>query len=99
MSFGGIRATSPTGNFDAEVDDEDDGSMPPDSSQRIGMTEGAITLEQVCLFVGLPTNAQIGLYGTERCFFYTFRLVVSPYRVHGEVPAQASLLECGRSPH
>lgn len=84
MSFGGIRATSPTGNFDA--DDDDDGSMPPESSQRIGMTEGAITLEQV-----RPFGAFDVCKATTLTCLDSLRLVVSPSRVHGEGREQASL--------
>jgi len=45
MSFGGMRAASPEAELD-DVDDEDGG----DSVQRIGLSEGAITLEQVRLY-------------------------------------------------
>lgn len=57
-SFGGMRATSPTGMM-GEDDDDDDGEIDgdgvgrttgpvvEDNGQRIGMSSGAITLDQV----------------------------------------------------
>ena len=45
MSFGGMRAASPEVELE-DADDEDGG----DSVQRIGLSEGAITLEQVRLY-------------------------------------------------
>lgn len=44
MSFGGLRGASPDVDLEEDPDDE-----PKEGSQRIGLSEGAITLEQVCL--------------------------------------------------
>lgn len=41
-SFGGLRGASPDVEFEEETDEE-----PKEGVQRIGLSEGAITLEQV----------------------------------------------------